>query len=320
MKFRILVLDSETKPYQLKKIVAKIADSHGNVVYEGADLKKQFTGVYTGNLEISDSAPLGKWKIDVTVDKGDTTTQVFEVSEYVLPRFSAFSDCPGHVLLSDKKIKVAVFGKYTFGEFVEATAIVTATVYDAENTEMPKAQKVKVAKVSAKKNVEFEFLRDLKLSTSALLKIDLTIEETATGKTANDTRIVIVHDRYQHRIELITSKNNIKPGFPFTINAIVKRFDGSAEVNDENKVKFVLIYYQSRPRTQTNRIESDFTIVKTSEVHLKNGSADFVFDVPKSALGLGVTASYLGVEAAMNISRFPSQIKEYLRAEIVTER
>lgn len=328
VSFRILVLNSETKPYHLRKIDVKIADSRGNVVYEGADLKKEFTGVFTGNLEISDSPPLGKWKIDVTVDKGDITTQFFEVSEYVLPRFRAIIDCPPNVLLSDKKIKVAVFGKYTFGDFVEATATLTVTVYDAEKPKISKAQKIKITKVSAKKNIEFEFLRDLKLNTSGLLQIDLAIEEKATGKTANDTRIVAVLEREKHIVQLITSKSKIKPGFPFPIRVLVKTFDGLAKIKGDDKVRLKFIFYQSRPQTaerlsqqRIDTIGNDVKIEKTSEVELKNGMADFVLEVPKTALGLyTVTAHYLDAEASVNLSGFLSQSKEYLRAEIVMER
>jgi CD109 antigen len=325
VQFRVLVLDAKTKPYQLKNINVNIADSHGTD-YD-VDWEKEFPGVYVGSLEISDSPPLGKWKIDVSVDDSDTTTQFFEVSEYVLPRFSANIDCSAHVLLSDKKFKVTVFGEYTFGEFVEATATITALVYDADKPEILKSQKQKISKVSAKKNIEFEFLRDLKLNKSGLIKIHLIIEENSTGKKAHDSRFIIVHEVAKHKIQLIRNENKMKPGFPYEVEAIVRQFNESVEISEENKVKFRVLFYQSRPKTaellsysMMEQIGSDVRYEETSEIGLKNGIAKLKFDVPKTALGVTVTAKYLNVEASVNITRYPSQCKEYLKAELVTER
>lgn len=327
MKFRVLVLDAETKPYQSKKLNVNVTDSHGTVVYESDDLNKEFPGVFSDELQISDSPPLGKWKIDVKVDDGHTTTQFFEVSEYVLPRFDANIECPSHVLLSDKKVKVLVYGKYTFGEFVEALATVVATVYDEDKPEISKAQKVKSAKVSGKKNIEFDFFRDLNLNAKGTVKIDVTIEEILTGKKANESKIIVVHEKTSHKVELIRKEIRMKPGFPFALKAVVKKFDESIEMNEENKVEFKVTFYQSRPKTaenlsqlRMNTIGSDVTIEKFNQVELKEGVADYVFDVPKSALGMTVTATYLDAESSVNITRFASQSKEYLRVELVTER
>lgn len=306
-QFRVLTLDAETKPYLFDQLSVNITDSNGNVVYEESSetLKIPASGIFAGDYEISDSPPLGTWSVVVRVDKSDLVSQSFEVAEFVLPRFCARINGDSHVLLSARKLKVQVFGEYTFGEFVSANVEVTAKVVDQNDYNLVKTTSVKQAHASAKKYVEFDMQRDLKLSSSGVVMIDVVIEEKLTGKKANDSKIIFVHEKEEHRIELITNELKIKPGFPFTVHAVVTKFDETPETTSNHTIKFDVFYQFKRKSTaerlklkRNQTIRSDLTVTAA----LKNGVADLKIDLPENVIEVEVTAKFLDATATLKKS------------------
>lgn len=325
VQFRFLVLDADTKPYPLNKLECKIIDSNGNVVFESSmnSLRNPFPGVFIDDYKISDSPPLGKWNINVKVDNGEETVRSFDVSEYVLPRFSAHVLCDSNLLLSDRKLKVTVYGEYTFGEFVHAKAVISAKVYDHENSELLKSEKNQTGTVSAKRTFVLDLIRDLKIKSNSIIKVEVELEEILTGKKANDSLTIIVHEKAKHNIQLIRSDHKLKPGFPFGIKAVVRRYDGSIEENQKKDLTFKLTYFYSQPKQAEQLSKKNLRFLNSTSqksMPIKNGLAEFEVEVLKNVTGLTVTATYLDSEATLNVTKFPSKSREYLKAQIVNER
>lgn len=323
VQFRLLVLDADTKPYQLNKLKYNITDSNGNAVFESSTLRNPFPGVFIDDYKISDSPPLGKWSIHVKVDNGEETVRSFDVAEYVLPRFGAHIVCDSNVLLNDRKFKVTVYGEYTFGEFVHANAVISAKVYDRKNFELLKIEKVKTATVSAKKAIEFDMIRDLKISSSSIIKVQVVLTEILTGKKANDSMTIVVHEKAEHKIQLIRSDIQLKPGFPFAIKAVVRRYDGSVEEDQKKDIKFKVTYFYSQPKRAKHLSNKNSRLLNSTlhtSIPIRNGLADFEIEVYKNVTGLAVTANYSDSEASLNVTRFPSKCREYLKAQILNER
>lgn len=316
------------KPYQAAVINIFITDSHGNIVSEDHEMKEIYTGVYSGHLDISDAPPLGQWTISVSVDLKEKTVQKFEVSEHVLPRFSVNVESPGHVLLSDGKVKVFFKGDYSFGGSVEGSATITAKIAASEEKlQNCSIVATKLAKVFSKKYVEFNFVRDLKLKTAGVIQIEVTIEEISTGKKAKISKSIFVHETAKHSIELITNDGRLKPGFPYTFKAVVRKFDGSLETDTAKKVRFDVVYTKSRSKFAENisrlRMQGDpgsMTSSESQSVVLSNGVAFCTFEVPSSAWKMQITVKYLGEKTNATIFRPPSLTREILKAEVVEER
>lgn len=69
MQFRVLILDSNTRPYRgAENIKIYISDGAQNRLKEFNDVKLT-KGVYQNELQLSDSPVLGNWLINVEVDK-----------------------------------------------------------------------------------------------------------------------------------------------------------------------------------------------------------------------------------------------------------
>lgn len=67
IQFRVLVLDSSTKPYDTTKIAVHINDGGQNRIKQFSNVKL-FKGVYQDEMQLSDSPVLGNWDIVVEVE------------------------------------------------------------------------------------------------------------------------------------------------------------------------------------------------------------------------------------------------------------
>lgn len=224
-----------------------------------------------------------------------------------MPRFSAQLESNSDVLLSDGKIKLSVYGEYSFGEFVQGNAIVSAEVFQDLKPDFILTQKNKSANISAKKNIEFEFNRELRINSSTLIRVNLTIEENLTGKKATTSKIIRVHKTAEYKVELISPEQKLKPGFPYKIKALVTKFDGSLEMSQAHKVKFDIDY-----KLRNRKAEKSIIVEST----LKSGSADCVIAVPLHARGVTVTLSYLDSRTSVNMFVTKSESDRYLKIHV----
>lgn len=83
-------------------------------------------GVFTQELQLSTNPPLGIWNINVDVD-GITQLKEFEIAEYVLPKFEVTVSAPNDITYSDRSVRITIDAKYTYGEKVNGTALVSIT-------------------------------------------------------------------------------------------------------------------------------------------------------------------------------------------------
>lgn len=301
IKFRALVLDSHTRPYQsqetLDQLKMSIVDASGRVVFkEGIDaLSSTFTGVYFGEYETSATHSLGDWEIRAQLGEVTGAVKSIEVSERATPRFHVVVQSPSHILLdSNENLDVLMFGEYTFGEFVEGTATIKVTAYDDNDQEISK--KFKSEKLSAKKTIKFNLKGELALKNSCTLVVAAVIREKVSNKTAITTRNVTVHESAKHKIELVHLDEAVKPGGSLEIRATVKKYDETIEESRAQKVKFTV----KSPTSET-----------VVEKNLIKGVADLTIAPPLSNLGVKVTAKYHRSSSSIDIARVPVA-KNYL--------
>lgn len=321
VQFRVLVLDGNAKPYNFIDLHLTIVDAHGVIVFDNNidPLQSLFPGVVGGEYEISDTPPLGKWNFNVKID-ASKTIKSFEVTEYVLPRFSVEIICDSHVLLSNGNFKVTMFGEYTFGEFVAANAMVSVQFFDRDNPDVIKSQKMKLASVSAKKVITFDLVKELKIVSSGTLKIDVTLDEKSTGKKVSASRLIEVHESENHNIELIRSEHKFKPGFHYSLKAIVTKFDGAIETNQANRINFNITYFLPSLKQVVGRKMNHLNSYVNEDKPLTSGIADLTIDVPKNVVAMIITAKYLNAEASVNVTRHSSKSRDFLKVEVPNKK
>jgi CD109 antigen len=255
IQFRVLVLDVETKPFITSSAEIYITDGADNRIKQYENVK--FTkGVFQNELQLSDSPVMGTWKIHVKInDDANEFVKLFDVAEYVLPKFEVTIDAHEDANFKDGKIRATVKAKYTFGKIAKGNATVVAQVENSYGwwRRDAKNQNKKVSKsveVDGKKYVEFDInelgIEQKSWEQTVLLTASFT--EELSQKEANATTSVTIH-KTPHKITLEKSANQIKPGLPFKVSAMVMFHDKNTPVTDnKNPLKITTTYFYDVPR------------------------------------------------------------------------
>lgn len=82
--------------------------------------------MFAGDIQLSEQPNLGIWTISVSVSGKYNIKQTkrFEVHKYVSPQFSVHLETVDDFVHDNEILRVTVYGKYTFGRYVEGKAIV----------------------------------------------------------------------------------------------------------------------------------------------------------------------------------------------------
>lgn len=311
--------DEESEETTTKKTFRK----PGKPVVKEDKFKK---GFYNNTFVIDEETLLGTWTIKVRINDDDdiVTTQPFQVEEYVLPRFKVIVDTKPHVTLDEGSIKVGVSAIYTFNEFVEGSAKVTANVYDTGHpTLLQKTVSKSADNVNFKKTLDFNIKKDLGVyNTIRAFQVDFKVEytEKLTGQKLEGKSSVRIHEHGDVTLDLIRVEKKFKPGYPFNLKAIVRKYDGSLESNRITPVLLRIKYFFSPLMCSSkSKIDSLINSVETNKENLLSGGiAAFEIEVPQNTTAMSITAKYLYAKSSLNVTRFVSNTREYLFVSLRT--
>lgn len=256
VQFRVLVLDSNTRPYSTSTVQVYITDGGKNRIkqYENIRLLK---GVYQDEFLLSDLPVMGVWTIHVKVDNGDEATKAFEVAEYVLPKYEVIVDSNLHAAFKDGKIRATVRAKYTYGKPVKGQATISAYPVLWLGGVQPFVQDSivrKVIQVDGKATTEFDIRDELKIEGDyeRYVNIEAIFEEELTGRRQNGSTQITIH-KFKYNMELIKESESYKPGLPYNLHIKVNYHDGTPLQDKSNPVKLFVSYtYNEENVTSTD--------------------------------------------------------------------
>ncbi|XP_058061517.1 thioester-containing protein 1 allele R1-like isoform X2 [Anopheles bellator] len=310
VRFRALVLDPNTKPLaNADHVGVHIEDGKGNRIKQWKD-GALVKGVFESELTLSTAPVLGAWTIYVEV-LGKTHRKMFEVDEYVLPKFEVTIESPGITTFKDGKVKAIVRSKYTYGKPVKGEATISVRPEFGFHYVQPFEKDVitrKVIPIDGKGSAEFDLRQELRLEGDYTRNviIDAVVEEELTGRKQNATVKVTVHDR-RYKMEVVKSDDNFKPGLPYTAWLKVSFQDGSPVQDTANPVEVEQTTYESTP------IKRNYTLNA-------NGMAKLVVDTDVNGTYINLRATYLGQDFYLSgISKADSEVDSYIRARVLTE-
>ncbi|XP_062547429.1 thioester-containing protein 1 allele R1-like isoform X9 [Armigeres subalbatus] len=312
VRFRVLVLDANTKPLQkINTIKVHITDGKNNRIkqWKDANLVK---GVFESELQLSSAPVLGNWKINVET-LGTKKDQVFEVDEYVLPKYEVTVESPGITTLKDGKVKAIVRAKYTYGKPVKGEATVSAYPEFRFHYVQPFERDVitrKTVPIDGKGSVEFNIQDELKLQGDYTrnIVIEAVVEEELTGRKQNSSTKVKIYDR-AYNMELIKSSEKFKPGLPYTAWLKATYQDGTPLLDETNSIKVTQEYGWRNDNSSENTYKLD-----------KNGMAKLVIDTETTSDSISFKAEYLGATFYLgSISQPWAKYDAYIRAKVLTE-
>jgi CD109 antigen len=188
IQFRVLVLNADMKPYEAKKVQVYITDGASNRVKQFSDVALH-RGVFSGELQLSDSPVMGNWTFQVKVDDDEEIKKEFIVAEYTLPNFEFSIDADQNVNLKDGKIRAMARAKYTFGKIAKGNATIRV---DIESFGSWKTVCVKSLEVNGKQSVELDIKDDLGITSmmndKEVVTFHATFTEILSGREQNSTK------------------------------------------------------------------------------------------------------------------------------------
>lgn len=313
VQFRVLVLDSNTRPFATSNIEVFVTDGGQNRVkqFENVRLLK---GVYENELQLSDLPVMGVWKIHVKVDNGDEVFKQFEVAEYVLPKYEVIVDSTPHVTFKDGKIVATVRAKYTYGKPVRGQATISAYPVLWLGAVQPFVQDSivrKVIEVDGKGTAEFDIRSELKIEGDyeRYVNIEAIFEEELTGRRQNGSTQITIH-KYKYNMELIKETEQYKPGLPFNLFIKVNYHDGTPLQDKTNPVEIYTSFAFNEEASTPNDYYLD-----------EHGMAQVKIIVPANTSHMSIKAKYLDSDFYLGyLSQAKSHSEQYIQAKVVNDK
>lgn len=289
VRFRTLILDHETIPYNYQTITVKIIDGNENVLRTFSESKQSKFSMFEESYNLPDEPSLGKWTLSVFVDDDKQgSNKTFLVKDFTPPPFKVFIETKPRVAFEtyNPKIELEVYAKYPFDTMVQGTANISARTFFAHNPDVTLTTGNRQVLVeSGSTIVQFNLKTDLNIKVlSSNLMVEFTVEfvEVGTGRSVTQTETVEVLASGQHYIKLDRPKS-FKPGFSYKNQASVYNIDGAFETNKIDPVR-IFVTYNLKNKKSSSLVEDGF---------LKNGKVDFVLQPPSDAINLSVAVEFL---------------------------
>nr|CAD7424615.1 unnamed protein product [Timema monikensis] len=313
VQFRVLVLTTHLKPAVTGALGVFITDGKGNRVKQWSRALTT-KGVFSGEVQLSESPVLGDWNITVQV-VDQTFHKSFQVAEYVLPKFEVNVDIPAHATFKDSQLVATIRAKYTYGKPVKGEATVTAypTIFSGVLQPIFQTPVRKVIKIDGKATVEFDIVKELQLTDEfeRVVQFDVAVEEALTGRRQNTTAQVIVH-KYKYKMELIKTSEHFKPGLKYTAFVKLSYYDGAPVRDDKNfvTVRYGYSYDHDNFLEQKHKLDKD-------------GMVELVFYPPadNNQTTLGIEAEYLEMkEWFSQVAAAMSPSNTFIQAMVKTDK
>jgi len=312
IQFRVVIVNPQLKPSVTGSVDIFITDGKGNRVKQW---NRVFTkqGVFASELALSDQPILGDWNITAVVS-GHSFTKVFQVAEYVLPKFEVSIDLPPFLTFNASKMVATVKAKYTYGKPVRGN--VTVAVYPQYRVSYIQpffTEPVrKTVPINGKADIEFNLFKDLRLvdDFERDIRFDVTVVEALTERKQNTSALLTLY-KYKYKLDLIKTSDSFKPGLKYT--AFLKiAYQDNTPVQDESGV---VVVRHGFSHNQENYNRTEYPIPR-------NGILELNFYPPndETTYTLGIEAQYEDlVEWFSTINRAQSPSNSFIQAILKTE-
>ncbi|XP_011379326.1 CD109 antigen [Pteropus vampyrus] len=324
VKFRVITLFANFKPYKTSLNIL-IKDPKSNLIQQWLTEQNNL-GVVSKTFQLSSHPMLGDWSIQVQVND-QTYHHLFQVSEYVLPKFEVALQTPLYCSLKSKNLNGTITAKYTYGKPVKGDVTLTFLPLSFWGVKKNITKKFKIngsANFSfndeeMKKVMDFSdrLSEHMSLSSPGPVEILATVTESLTGISRNASANVFFK-QHDYIIDLFDYATALKPSLNFTASVKVTRSDGNQLTLEERRNNVVITViqrnsteYESRWKSGNQEIESVQIINCTVP---QNGICKIEFPILDDSSMLQLKASFLNsVNSVAVHDVFKSPSKTYIQ-------
>ncbi|XP_066564885.1 alpha-2-macroglobulin isoform X2 [Amia ocellicauda] len=115
VKFRIVSLDTSFLPINQVFPTVELQDPSSNRIAQWLN-RSSTTGILDFSLPMSPEAIQGSYHISAWNEKNEQMVHLFEIKEYVLPKYEVKVNLPAFITILDTEAPFKVCGKYTYGK------------------------------------------------------------------------------------------------------------------------------------------------------------------------------------------------------------
>jgi CD109 antigen len=349
IQFRVLVIDSETRPFKNTKLKetplmcmgelclhdrisinylfeAYIMDPKGNKIKEWQNIQLD-NGVFRGDLKLSKEPVIGQWSLHFSCSpqraplfEKIVKTKSWKVAEYVPPKFEIITSEPVYNTYKSNKVIFSVAAKYTYGKPVKGT--VTVKIDNQQNNmwsgynvyynaeQSSGRYSYKIIPINGKAIVEID-LKELKLSSTTYTQT-ITFEVTVLEEVtgiALQKSITVSIHARDYQIGHVSKAMNFKPGMTYNFYVKVTRPDGKPVIDKDNLVN-VIVYYGI----------GDNKATELAYYLNDQGMAFVCVTIPLSAVLLDFIIKYREADPyTINVPRAVSESNIFIQANILTK-
>ncbi|KAL7011306.1 hypothetical protein ACKWTF_014223 [Chironomus riparius] len=241
VKFRIIVIDRDLRPFHMNMINIKIADPFNRTIQEIEDLDVMYNGIFSANFTLGDYTPLGDWTLSAVVDKQEyrKVSKIIPVQKYVLPLFTVNVVPVSRHLLDSQKLQLAIFAKYPYGDYV--TGNVGISIKRVADNVIIKTGSFNNIRDTL--SVSYHIKDDLKLTITNKTDFEAVVlfTEAASGSTENKTIKFSVYNDRSHQIRVIHPTNYLL-GLPYNVRVYPYNWKNESIDRHYEKVSMNFIY------------------------------------------------------------------------------
>ncbi|KAM7136412.1 CD109 antigen isoform 1-T1 [Molossus nigricans] len=324
VKFRIVTLFADFKPCKTPLNIL-IKDPKSNLIQQWLSEQGDL-GVVSKTFQLSSHPILGDWSIQVQVND-QTYHQLFQVSEYVLPKFEVALQTPLYCSLNSKSLRGTVTAKYTYGKPVKGDVTLTFLPLSFWGVKKNITKKFKIngsANFSfndeeMKKVMDFsdQLSEHLSPSSPGPVEILATVTESLTGISRNASSNVFFK-QHDYIIDFFDYATVLKPSLNFSATVKVTRSDGK-QLTLEERINNIVITVAQRNFTEYgsrwNSRHQDIEAVQTMNYTVpQNGIFKIEFPVLDDSTQLQLKAYFLNSVSSMAVHGvFKSPSKTYIQ-------
>ncbi|XP_028407192.1 alpha-2-macroglobulin-like protein 1 isoform X2 [Dendronephthya gigantea] len=236
VRMRIIVLDRKLKPKEGKIDSVRVSVSASRInQWDNVELQDGFENL---ELQLSKEPVLGQYDITVIVGK-KRTTQRFEVSKYVLPKYEISIKLPPYMALDQKEFTTTICAKYTYGKNVKgmlnALLCLKHSPFDYWRKNERRFSFIRCENVTK----EIDGCTDITVSRETLnigeityihgadFVVDGQVTETLTGVTLKKKAVTYNFRKRSIQLSFHGTSRKFKPGLPFSYGLKVTHPDNS---------------------------------------------------------------------------------------------
>lgn len=250
VKFLILALDYDTKPYMFNEIQVEFFNSRNKKIKTFSETSNDFK--FNSSFEIPYEAKFGEWKLHVYIKKAQrsiVTKKSFHIQNVKEENLAeVFIEVPSKVSINHREVTLNVFAKNSTYGYASGNANVTARfLMQSIDFDYMTEGKTKMIRLSGQsKNVTFNFKEDLNIN--ALLNdhkivFDVVFTDDLTQNDYNKSRKIDLTTGGMYEIR--HNENRFLPGVEHKFTVKVFTLDGKLIDEQAMKVSMKLKYSNS---------------------------------------------------------------------------